>query len=638
MKTSLPPDSGLYHATAKTFSRSQGRSSVAAAAYRSGSKLQDRRTGETFDYRNKGHVVASFILAPSNAPAWVYQREELWNRVEAAERKSNAVVAREWEISIPRDIPQSEWETFARAAVQPWVDAGSVVDIAIHCPLDQYGNPQPHVHVLITTRELDSTTESGFSKRKNDSLRKMHESGGKDGAEGKFGDALVTERKRLADVMNDFLERAGSPRRVSHLSNAARYEGSVNIPEPEPTIGEQKVSTARRRKKGDQAIAEVATHRSVRALQNALQTTEEEIMSEFPRTQSDNNFVRPKHQQNYKAKLMSERLPGVSFDANQLYMIDVKIPKQSRIQCRDGSWVEVNHATRKAVVYGPRGQADTLAAAIVSTGHADYSERLQETAVLAKKGQSPRLRKPASPASDSEFQEIPDEYKLPETVTESLADKWRSRGYTNIVEAPDGVYVTLGQTRVQDLGTEVRIHGKASDPAINALLAKATDEWGGELEAYGSQEFKDRLWLEAQRQNVQVYDSDTGKLYEPSPEIKTQFEADRAKLESQTLDLEGVKARKKLSNLMLEAAAGDKQALVDLRERDSYLHLFLTEHLDSDQLEHFKQETVQDIESQLDGFRAYGKDIADEGKEAAAPAPATEPEPESKKSKTPQPA
>lgn len=319
MKTSLPPDAALYHATAKTFSRSQGRSSVAAAAYRSGSKLQDRRTGETFDYTSKGHVVASFILAPSSAPLWAFQREELWNRVEAAERKSNAVVAREWEISIPRDIPRDQWEAFARAAVQPWVDAGSVVDIAIHCPLDQYGNPQPHVHVLLTTRELDPTTESGFSKRKNDTLRKLHESGGKDGAEGKFGDALKSERERLASTMNTFLEAAGSPRRVSHLSNAARYEGALEIPEPEPTISEQKVSTAKRRKKGDHAIAEVANHRKARALQNALTTLEEEIMSEHPRSQSDTkNGVRPRHQQSFKAKLMSECFPGVSINPDDL--------------------------------------------------------------------------------------------------------------------------------------------------------------------------------------------------------------------------------------------------------------------------------------------------------------------------------
>lgn len=633
MKTSLPADAALYHAQAKVFQRSKGRSSVAAAAYRSGSKLYDRRIDKTFDYTGKGHVISSFIMAPSNAPAWAFDREELWNRAEAAERKSNATVAREWEISIPRDIPVNEWENFAREAVKPWVDAASIADIAIHAPLDQYGGINVHAHVLLTTRKLDSTTETGFSKTKNDDLRKMHESGGKDGAEGKFGDALKSERERLATIMNEFLERAGSPRRVSHLTNAARYADSVEIPEPEPTMGEQRVSTARRRKKPDHVINEVAQHRRHRALQNALQTIEGEIMSEFPRMQSDaENGIRPKHQQNFKADLMRKHLPGVQFNSNDLYMVDVKDPRKTRIQCRDGGWVEVE--AYKTTVYGPRGQADKLAQAVVDADVAYHIVRLDEHAAITKRGKSPRPRQQANPSGD-----IPASHKLPETAIESIADKWRSRGYTNVVEAPDGVYVTMGQARLQDLGIEVRIHGKPSEPAINALLAKAADEWGGELEAYGSQEFKDKLWLEAQRQGVKVFDQ-SGKLYEPSPAIRAQFEADRAKLDAQALDLEGIKQRKKVSDLMLEAANGNsKEALNDLKERDYHLWLLLT-NFDEDQLTAFKSETVESIESQLDGFRAVGRELEAEAgtPESAAQSLAPDDEPEPKKTKAPQPA
>ncbi|WP_192799659.1 MobA/MobL family protein [Brucella anthropi] len=633
MKTSLPSDAALYHAQAKVFQRSKGRSAVAAAAYRSGSKLHDRRIDKTFDYTDKGHVITSFIVAPTNAPAWAFDREELFNRVEASERKSNATVAREWEISIPRDIPVSQWESFTRQAVAPWIDAGSIADIAIHAPLDQYGGVNVHVHVLLTTRKLDPATETGFSQKKNDDLRKLHESGGKDGAEGKFGDALKSERERLANIMNDFLERAGSPRRVSHLTNAARYEGAPEIPEPEPTMGEQRASTARRRKKGDYITDEVAQHRSLRAMKTALATTEEEIMSDFPRMQSEKNGVRPKHQQDYKQRLMSQRLPGVDVRSDDLYMIDVKAPRQTRIQMRDGGWIEVEN--RKVTIYGPHGMADKLGAAIISADHADHVERLPEQAAITKRGQKPHQRQQATPSGD-----IPATYKLPDSVVESTADKWRSRGYTNVVsEGPDGVWIALGATRLQDLGTEVRIHGKASDPAINALLAKSLEEWGGELEAYGSQEFKDKLWLESQRQGVKVYDQ-SGKLYEPSPAIRAQFEADKAKLDAQVLDLEGIRQRKKISDLMLEAANGSKEALQDLKERDGYLWLLLT-NFDEDQLTAFKSsETVESIEQQLDGFRAVGRDIEQDAgtPESASQAPSPDDEPEPKKTKAPQPA
>ena len=628
MKTSLAPDQALFRAECQIFKRSAGRSSTAAAAYRSASKITDRRTGEVFDYRRK-HCVSAFIVAPKDSPAWTQDREELWNRVEASEKRHDAQVAREWLITIPRDLPQDQWENFAREAVAPWVDAGAVVDVAVHCSLDIYGQPQPHLHIMLTMRKLDATTETGFSSKKNADLEAMHASGGRYG--GERGDALKIQRERIADVMNTYLAAANSPRRVSHLSNAARGLEA----EPEPTMGEQRVRKSHRLRKGDRVTDAVADHRKARALQNALTTVEEEIMSEFPRYQSDaENGIRPRHQQNFKAQLMAKHLPDTDYVADHLYMVDVKTPGRTRVQMRDGGWLEVDHAARQATVYGPKGQADALAQAVIAAGHAEEVNRLPEQAAITKRGHKPRQRPQATPSDD-----IPANYRLPETAVESIADKWRSRGYTSVTESVDGCYIQIGQARIQDLGTEVRIHGKASDPAINALLAKAADEWGGELEAYGSQEFRDRLWLEAQRQGVKVFDQ-SGKLYEPSPEIRAQFEADRAKLDAQALDLEGVRQRKQIGDLMLEAANGSKEALADLKERDGYLWLLVT-NFDEEQLAAFKTETVESIEQQLDGFRVLGREIEREEKsEAATPAPSPAPddEPEPRKTKAPQPA
>ena len=53
----------IYHFTAKIISRSQGRSAVAAAAYRSASELHDQRQGQSFDYTDKPHVMHSEIIA-----------------------------------------------------------------------------------------------------------------------------------------------------------------------------------------------------------------------------------------------------------------------------------------------------------------------------------------------------------------------------------------------------------------------------------------------------------------------------------------------------------------------------------------------------------------------------------------------
>lgn len=626
MKTSLAPDQALFRAEHQIFNRSAGRSSVAASAYRSASKMTDPRTGETFDYRDKGHVISSFIVAPDNAPDWTNDREQIWGRAELSEKRQDAQVAREWLITIPRDLPVNQWEPFTREIVAPWIDAGAITDIAIHCPLDQYGQPQPHAHIMLTMRKLDSGTETGFASKKNADLEALHSSGGRYG--GERGDVLKIQRRRIADVMNEHLERANSPRRVSHLSNAARELDQ----EPETTMGEQRIHTAKTRKKPDHVINEVANHRAIRATKQVLSQLEEETMSDYPKMQSDTeNGIRPRHQQDFKRKLMTQHLPGVAGSSDDIHMIDAKDPKTLRVNMRDGGWVEVE--AYKVTVYGPKGMADKLAQAVVDAGHAYHIDRLPEQAAITKRGQKPRPRQQATPSGD-----IPANYRLPEIAIESIADKWRSRGYTNVIEAPDGVYVTMGQARIQDLGTEVRIHGKASDPAINALLAKAVDEWGEELEAYGSQKFKDKLWLEAQRQGVKVYDKD-GKLYEPSPAIRAQFEADRAKLDAQALDLEGIKQRKKVSDLMLEAANGSKEALTDLRERDFHLWLILT-NFDEDQISSFRTETIESIESQLDGFRAIGRDLEAEAgtPESASQAPSPDDEPEPRKTKAPQPA
>lgn len=592
MKTSLPDDTALYHAAAKVFQRSAGRSAVAAAAYRSASRLTDDRIGETFDYTKK-HAVAAFIVAPEGAPAWTQDREQLWNRVEVAEDRKNSVVAREWEISIPRDIPPSEWESFARDVAAPWVEAGAIVDIAIHCPPDAYGQPQPHLHIMLSLKKLDSSTDSGFATVKNDQLIQMFESGGRHGG-GARADKLKIERERIASVMNSYLERTDSPRRVSHLSNSARGIDH----EPEPSISEGRKIASKRRGKGDRRTAVVSTQRIARACENELMKTERELMSTNPKHQfSDKNGIKPRHQQDYKAKLLSGRFPDAAadIDAQQLYMVDVKDPKIARLQTRDGGWLEVEG--RQVRTYGPQGYANEIAIKLEKAGYADDIEHLEESVRVGKKN---RRQRPAA---------------LPDIEAETIADKWRSRGYTDVQESLDGVYVRIGQSRLQDLGDEVRLHGKPTEAALRAMVAKSADEWGSEIEATGSKSFKDALWLEAQRQGVKVFDSATGDVYQPSPEIAARWQADLAQMQKNEGQLDGIRQVKKLTSLMKNAASGDKDSLAELQKRDPALTAFLAQHLDADQLKLLAQESDADLEPQLDGMRELGREIREEEKQ-----------------------
>lgn len=588
--TSLPPDAALYHAQAKIFKRSEGRSAVAAAAYRSASKLHDERTGQGFDYRQK-HKVSAFIVAPENAPAWAYNRQELWNRSEAADKRRDAQIAREWEISIPRDIPKDQWESFAREVAAPFVATGAIVDIAIHCPRAADGDIQPHIHMMVTPRAIDESTPSGFSKKKNAALESMHASGGRYGG-GERGDKLKEQRERIAEIMNRYLAEADSERRVSHLSRAAR-----GLDDPEPTMGEQRKQAVSRQRKHDRVSELVSGMRKTRILENELAETEEAIMSTNPKFQNLSGIA-PRRKQDFKSKLFGDKFPDADLSgfADQLHQVDTRNPRTTKIRMKDGGWLEVDAAGRTIKVYGPTGTADELAQRIYDADYADDIDRLQVTQRLQKQGATPRKQVPAA-------------------EVETIADRWRSRGYTNISEAPDGVWVTIGGTRIQDLGNELRIHGEPTEAATRAMVEKAIDEWSSELEVFGSQEFKDSVWIEAQRRGVTVYDKLSGVLYQPSPDVRNAFDADAARSAAQVVDLEAVRNEKAVAGLVREAAAGDVAALAKLENNDPSLTDFVTLHLDDEQRARLAGKSEADVVEALESFRQFGKEAREKDDE-----------------------
>jgi len=90
----------IYHFPAKIISRASGSSALAAAAYRSASRLHDQRLDRHHDFSNKAGVVHSEVLLPDGAPEHLADREKLWNAVEAVELRKDAQLAREIEFAI----------------------------------------------------------------------------------------------------------------------------------------------------------------------------------------------------------------------------------------------------------------------------------------------------------------------------------------------------------------------------------------------------------------------------------------------------------------------------------------------------------------------------------------------------------
>ena len=192
----------IYHFNAKLISRglSTGVNAVAAAAYRSGSRLKCLRTGLTHNYCRKREVTSCSILAPANSPSWVYDRAQLWNTVETGETRKNSQLAREIVIGIPIELTSESRSTLLDGFVrEAFVAHGMVADYAIH---DKPGNP--HAHIMLTLREL-SPNGNGFSNKRRDWNSPA---------------LLETWRALWSEHTNRMLESQGFAERIDHRSFA----------------------------------------------------------------------------------------------------------------------------------------------------------------------------------------------------------------------------------------------------------------------------------------------------------------------------------------------------------------------------------------------------------------------------------
>jgi ATP-dependent exoDNAse (exonuclease V) alpha subunit len=145
----------IYHFSASFLKRSEGRSVVAAAAYRAGVALNDERTGKAFDYRRKGGVLHAEIIAPENAPSWMRDRGQLWNHIEAFEKRKDAQLAREVRLALPHELDHPARAALVHAFVTAeFVRLGMMADIALHAPGRHGDDRNHHAHILLTLRAV----------------------------------------------------------------------------------------------------------------------------------------------------------------------------------------------------------------------------------------------------------------------------------------------------------------------------------------------------------------------------------------------------------------------------------------------------------------------------------------------------
>ena len=210
------------HASAKQIQRSKGRSSVAAAAYRSGICLTDDRTGLVHDYTKKSGVEFCRIYTPDNAPPWAADRQALWNACEAKENRSNSCTARELEIGFPHEFNAMQrreaGNKICRELMQRY---GCAVDISYHNPSQTGDQRNYHAHILFTTRGFVESTKDGWSAKK---YREFNNDrivvDGEKTTRGK--QEIVSLRDFTAKQFNLIAERDGIDLQVEHLSFSKR--------------------------------------------------------------------------------------------------------------------------------------------------------------------------------------------------------------------------------------------------------------------------------------------------------------------------------------------------------------------------------------------------------------------------------
>ncbi|MER9414076.1 MobQ family relaxase [Mesorhizobium sp. M0589] len=232
-----------YHLSVQIISRSTGRSSVRAAAYRAGERLSDLKRGGEADFSRRRGVAHTEIIAPEGSASWLLDRQALWNGVEQAERRADAQLARELNIALPAELTDEQRLALVRAFVrQEFTSRGMVADVAIHRPVPEKGDDprNHHVHIMLPLRQATAEGLRGVKTR-----------------EWNSDAVLVSWRAAWAAMQNDALRAHGhSQSRVDHRNlvaqrEAARAGGDRQRAEeldrePELHVGPRATNAARR--------------------------------------------------------------------------------------------------------------------------------------------------------------------------------------------------------------------------------------------------------------------------------------------------------------------------------------------------------------------------------------------------------
>lgn len=328
----------VYHFSAKTVSRSAGRSSTAAAAYRSGERIVDERTGEIHDYTRKGGVVDSLVVLPHGG---TMNRADLWNKVEAHHKRGDATVAREFVVALPAELDAAQRQELARTYARELADRYGVgVDLNIHAPGKEGDQRNHHAHILLTACYCGPTGTLGKKAVELDPIHCQRHG---------LDNVVEVERERWEQHANRALEKAGQEARIDHRSLEAqgitdRLPG-VHLGPTATAIersGRESDIARRAREQADEFMAEMQAHV---ALQRAAERDLAELEAQLAAAKWE---ARPVSERLAEVRQIQERLLQERRDLWDRKRFADTAAKTARPQAEVQKGIDALPAVRKA--------------------------------------------------------------------------------------------------------------------------------------------------------------------------------------------------------------------------------------------------------------------------------------------------
>lgn len=217
-----------FHFNISMISRGKSKSAVASAAYISCEKIKNEWDGVIHDYHNKKGLLHSEIFLLENIPKEFQNRSFLWNSVELNEKASNAQLARNFIIALPKELSFEENKKLITEFIQEnFVSKGMIADLAIHDESNE-GNNNIHAHIMTTLRPINEKGQWQAKSKKeyilDDEGNKILNKNGKP----KTRKVELTDwnnkgnaekwRESFAEICNIYLERNNLEKRVDHRS------------------------------------------------------------------------------------------------------------------------------------------------------------------------------------------------------------------------------------------------------------------------------------------------------------------------------------------------------------------------------------------------------------------------------------